>query len=137
MLGRELLNKSGTCLALYHYKTIPQVTAYLRMLTYSLEQSIKPRPETLANTYSNTISLPIDSRKLLVDIEHLPEEAKLISQGGMSAYIANVQQIPNLILEIGRLRESVFRAVGEGTGQSIDTDQFDKTYLHFATTILY
>ncbi|HIF9274854.1 TPA: lysophospholipid acyltransferase family protein [Photobacterium damselae] len=141
MLGRELLNKSGTCLGvavgdlvkpatLYHYKTIPQVTAYLRMLTYSLEQSIKPRPETLANTYSNTISLPIDSRKLLVDIEHLPEEAKLISQGGMSAYIANVQQIPNLILEIGRLRESVFRAVGEGTGQSIDTDQFDKTYLH-------
>jgi hypothetical protein len=34
------------------------------------------------------------------------------------------------MLEIGRLREETFREVGEGTGKSIDTDEFDQYYLH-------
>jgi putative hemolysin len=33
-------------------------------------------------------------------------------------------------LEIGRLREIAFRAEGEGTGSSIDLDQFDHHYRH-------
>jgi putative hemolysin len=32
--------------------------------------------------------------------------------------------------EIGRLRELTFRAVGEGTGKSLDLDRFDGEYLH-------
>jgi putative hemolysin len=33
-------------------------------------------------------------------------------------------------LEIGRLREIAFRAVGEGTGKSLDVDRYDQHYQH-------
>ncbi len=39
-------------------------------------------------------------------------------------------QIPNLLQEIGRLREVTFRQVKEGTGKAIDLDRFDAHYLH-------
>src|SRR5207248_262438 len=32
--------------------------------------------------------------------------------------------------EIGRLREVTYRAIGEGTGGSVDLDAFDERYLH-------
>jgi hypothetical protein len=35
---------------------------------------------------------------------------------------------PNLLHEIGRLREITFREVGEGTNESIDLDKFDQYY---------
>jgi putative hemolysin len=34
------------------------------------------------------------------------------------------------VREIGRLREITFRAAGEGSGKTIDLDQFDSHYLH-------
>lgn len=37
---------------------------------------------------------------------------------------------PNCIKEIGRLREITFRKVGEGTGERIDLDEYDKYYKH-------
>ena len=36
--------------------------------------------------------------------------------------------------EIARLREETFRAIGEGTGKSLDQDEFDK---HFKQMILW
>ncbi len=50
---------------------------------------------------------------------------------GMRVYRAVGADIPNLLLEIGRLREETFRTVGEGTGLACDTDQFDLYYDHF------
>ena len=35
-----------------------------------------------------------------------------------------------MLEELGRLREQAFRAVGEGTGQSKDTDEYDLHYRH-------
>ncbi|MFN5889569.1 MAG: GNAT family N-acetyltransferase [Bacteroidota bacterium] len=40
-------------------------------------------------------------------------------------YIFQGDQKPNLMLEIGRLRELSFRKAGGGTGKSIDIDDFD------------
>jgi putative hemolysin len=37
---------------------------------------------------------------------------------------------PELLLELGRLRERTFRLVGEGTGRAIDVDRFDDHYTH-------
>ena len=39
-------------------------------------------------------------------------------------------KVPNILNEIGRLRELTFRAVGEGTNRSIDLDEFDLYYYH-------
>ena len=43
---------------------------------------------------------------------------------------ARAGQIPNTLIEIGRLRELNFRAASEGTGQALDLDSFDKLYIH-------
>ena len=43
-------------------------------------------------------------------------------------FFALSKQIPNITVEIGRLREVTFREVGEGTNESIDIDIFDGYY---------
>lgn len=40
------------------------------------------------------------------------------------------QQDSAVMREIGRLRESVFRRIGEGTGKALDIDVFDQSYMH-------
>lgn len=48
----------------------------------------------------------------------------------IGVYMAQGFSIPDLMLEIGRLREKVFRTVNEGTGKSCDIDEFDPFYHH-------
>ena len=45
-------------------------------------------------------------------------------------FLASADKIPNILLEIGRLREITFREVGEGTNNAIDIDKFDNHYHH-------
>ncbi|MCK6597038.1 MAG: GNAT family N-acetyltransferase, partial [Bdellovibrionaceae bacterium] len=52
------------------------------------------------------------------------------SKTPIGVYMAQGFQIPDLMLEIGRLREKVFRTVNEGTGKSCDIDEFDSFYHH-------
>ena len=40
-------------------------------------------------------------------------------------YIVTAFDSPNVMREIGRLREIAFRAAGGGTGKSLDIDEFD------------
>ncbi len=40
-------------------------------------------------------------------------------------YIVTYQQAPNVVREIGRLREIAFRAAGGGSGKPLDLDEFD------------
>ena len=40
-------------------------------------------------------------------------------------YVVTYQDSPNVVREIGRLREIAFRASGGGTGLSLDLDEFD------------
>jgi putative hemolysin len=50
---------------------------------------------------------------------------------GMKIYRARGREIPNILLELGRLREETFRTVGEGSGLERDIDSFDDYYDHF------
>jgi hypothetical protein len=45
--------------------------------------------------------------------------------GNNEIYIINNHNSPNVMQEIGRLREVTFRQAGGGTGKEIDIDQFD------------
>ncbi len=74
--------------------------------------------------------LPIDSAKMAAEIAALPESARMIGGDKISVYCAEAWQIPWTLLEIGRLREKTFREVGEGSGKSVDNDEFDQYYLH-------
>ncbi len=46
-------------------------------------------------------------------------------KGDNEIYAVNVHNAPNVIREIGRLREVTFRAAGGGTGLALDLDDFD------------
>jgi len=73
---------------------------------------------------------PLSEHWLAQEIEELPARQKLIESGPYAVFVAAARQIPNILYEIGRLRESTFRLVGEGTGEKIDLSWFDYHYLH-------
>ena len=47
------------------------------------------------------------------------------NRGNNEIYIVNNENAPNVLKEIGRLREVSFRAVGGGSGTECDLDHFD------------
>ncbi len=66
---------------------------------------------------------------LEAELDLLPPAACLARAGNLECWVVSPGQAPNLLREIGRLREVVFRAVGEGTGRPLDLDRFDGHYL--------
>ena len=50
---------------------------------------------------------------------------RFTNNGNNEIYIVSSLDSPNIIQEIGRLRELTFRLAGGGTGKSIDLDDFD------------
>ena len=55
---------------------------------------------------------------------------RLLESKNYEVFFASAKEIPNLLQEIGRLREITFRDIGEGTNKAIDIDKFDKYYHH-------
>lgn len=69
--------------------------------------------------------IPPVSRDLL-KAELTPERRlRTTNKAGNEIYVVTYQQAPNVVREIGRLREIAFRAAGGGTGLSLDLDEFD------------
>ncbi len=67
----------------------------------------------------------MQASEMMVDSHpHLPHK-------GLTIYRAIGTDIPDTLLELGRLREETFRTVGEGSGLARDIDQFDSYYDHF------
>jgi len=64
------------------------------------------------------------------EIARLPSESLLVESGGFQVFCADAVQIPGTLHEIGRLREVTYRAIGEGTGRTLDLDRFDRHYRH-------
>jgi putative hemolysin len=74
---------------------------------------------------------PVAVDAVTAEIKELVRAGKsLTSHGPYLVLIAEAHQIPKSLLEIGRLREVTFRAIGEGSGKARDLDRFDQTYRH-------
>lgn len=67
---------------------------------------------------------PIDKKLLLQELTK-DRFLRTTRKGGNEIYCINAQNSPNILKEIGRLREVTFRASGGGTGLSLDLDDFD------------
>ncbi len=52
-------------------------------------------------------------------------------------YVVNAHNSPNIMIEIGRLRELSFRTAGGGTGKSIDIDEYDTMENPFEQLIVW
>lgn len=76
------------------------------------------------------IAEPVSITRIYQDLNALPEHTRLLENSGMTVFCAKSQDIPNILVEIGRQREVAFRAVGEGSGKALDIDRYDRNYHH-------
>lgn len=116
------------------FKTSDVFGRFLRAKTYALGTQLDA-----AKFFNNQLSTlkrvkdiikPVSPFLLLKDIAALPNESLLFTWGDYKIFYAKTKQIPNVILEIGRLREVIFREVKEGTGKALDIDSYDFYYNH-------
>jgi len=119
------------------YKEIPAFSEFIRKKTYMLANpfekahklistqniKIKKKPKKITGQRS------VDS--FIKEVNALREkEGKLLESKNYEVFFADPKEIPNLLHEIGRLREITFREVGEGTNKPIDLDKYDRYYHH-------
>ncbi|MGE4545325.1 MAG: lysophospholipid acyltransferase family protein [Pedobacter sp.] len=143
LLGRMLLRQQGGTIRLRGGRPVPwsrlsecaddrERIDYLRLRTYLLGEAVTPSGSSAASggEVAQDIISPQDADLLAEEVSRLPQSQLLVHSGALQVWQAEASQIPYLLLEIGRLREVTFRAVGEGTGRSFDLDRFDQNYLH-------
>ncbi|MEZ8357804.1 lysophospholipid acyltransferase family protein [Vibrio splendidus] len=139
LLGRELLNKQATTISISIGSSIPyseiksfekemDIVNYLRLNTYLMSQQDSPNTPIHAPSFDTQVIAPIPPEVLAIEVGSLPEEMKLLEQGDFEVYCTPSQSIPNLMREIGRVREESFREVGEGSGLACDLDEYDLYY---------
>jgi len=69
--------------------------------------------------------------KIIAELVELRKgDYRLLQSKNYEVFLVSADKIPNILHEIGRLREITFREVGEGTNESLDIDQYDKFYHH-------
>ena len=145
-LTKDLINKHDQCIKLQIGKPIlpaeveayedpKDLAAYLRSRSYALEANISTAAVAeKKETKLEEIDAPSDLSLMLKELDAIREKSFLYSASDYDCYLADYEDIPNLMHEIARLREETFRAIGEGTGKRLDQDEFD---LHFKHLILW
>lgn len=139
MLARELLNKKrqkvtlscGNPMTAKHIKlagSAEQQTELCRTLCYTVAQGwSKPWQQYEYDQFA-PLAPQLRGEILLSEIASLPCEQHLVSYKAFDVYYGFQHQMPNIVNEIARLRELVFREHDEGSGQPLDTDKYDATY---------
>ena len=125
------------------HKSIKEYSEFLRKKTYMLANSFN-KENNILNPQNLNLNLnlkstknpkqivkPANHDKILKEIEALKGgDYRLLQSKNYFVFLVSADVIPNILHEIGRLREITFRAVGEGTNESIDLDQYDNYYHH-------
>jgi putative hemolysin len=109
-----------------------QFGRFIRAKTYSMESpfevkrffsyNLKPQPKP------ESIIDPVPAEQILKEVQKIKSDHTLFNLKNYTAFCVPSVEIPNILTEIGRLREITFREVGEGTNRSIDIDEFDLYY---------
>jgi putative hemolysin len=121
---------------LQRYASDAELIAYLRWRTYLLGHparrgSRRFKPLSIPAIHKpRPLAPPQPPETCHREIERLPAAQCLAQSGSHSVWEATAEQIPQVLREIGRLRELSFRAANEGTGKPMDLDRFDAHYRH-------
>ena len=143
-LPNELFNKKGKTIPmrigkpimpneLAEYNTIEHLGGYLRSRVYAMEAEFNNANEELMKPPElvTPISLPRDKKAVVKEFDRLKNGGKkLFEVSNYQCYLAEYDEIPVAMIELGRRREEAFRATGEGSNQAIDVDDYDKYYKH-------
>lgn len=119
------------------YKNSQDFCDFLRKKTYMLAN---PFEKETIKLNASSLKLPKSPKeivsqrnidKMILEVEALRKNnGRLLKSKNYEVFFAPSKKIPNIMFEIGRLREITFREVGEGTNESIDLDVFDGYYHH-------
>ncbi|MDR6968695.1 putative hemolysin [Flavobacterium arsenatis] len=119
------------------HESIEEYSEFLRKKTYMLANPFEKESKLLA---APTLKIPkspkqivtaANHEKIVAEVINLRKlECRLLQSKNYEVFFAQADKIPNILHELGRLREITFREVGEGTNESIDIDKFDKYYHH-------
>jgi putative hemolysin len=145
-LGSEVINKRHKVIKIRigkqvsvtdqaGFSDIARYGRYLRARTYSLGSSLEAKPffaglRARRSLRQVPVAPPADREVLVAEIESIRHCCELFKNKNFSVFFAPTVSIPNIIKEIGRLREVTFRAVGEGTNRETDIDEYDFYYHH-------
>tara|TARA_B110000046_G_C13025595_1_gene413840 strand:+ start:2443 stop:4251 length:1809 start_codon:yes stop_codon:yes gene_type:complete len=119
------------------YKEISTFYEFIRKKTYMLANPFEKAHKLISTQHIKIKKKPkeitgqrsVDS--FVKEVNALREKnGKLLESKNYEVFFASPKVIPNLLHEIGRLREITFRDVGEGTNKSIDLDKYDRYYHH-------
>lgn len=119
------------------YVSLEDYSEFLRKKTYMLANPFEKESHFLSvpnlKTTKNPkkIVTPASPEKMIVEVNSLRDSnCRLLQSKNYEVFFAKAKEIPNVLHEIGRLREITFREVGEGTNDAIDLDKYDKHYRH-------
>ncbi len=119
------------------HESLGELGEFLRKKTYMLanpfqrERLIDKVPTLKLQKIPKKIVTPVNKDLLAEEVARLrQEDFRLLESKDYEVFLAPADKMPNLLREIGRLREITFREIGEGTNRSIDLDVFDTYYHH-------
>jgi len=119
------------------HATIEEYSDFLRKKTYMLSNAFEKEvpflqtPNLKLPKSPKQIATPANHEKMINEVTALRKtDCRLLHSKNYEVFFTEAHKIPNILHEIGRLREITFREVGEGTNESLDLDKFDKYYHH-------
>ena len=141
MLPHELVNKCNKHIVMRIGKPIapselapyndPKIlAAYLRARSYALEANIYNEEAKTSSSKLEQLPPPMESNLLLNELNKIRKKSYLFTCAQYECFFAEYDDIPNIMYELGRRREEAFRAIGEGSGKKLDTDNYDTYYRH-------
>lgn len=120
------------------HQNLPEFTEFLRRKTYMLAKTFEKK--SLLSNLPRSLKLPREPQKIAKSVatEAINKEVislrkhdrRLTQSKNYEVFLAPAADIPNILRELGRLREITFREVGEGTNEPSDLDRYDAHYYH-------
>ncbi len=101
---------------------------YLRACLFALKTTNSVKKIKRIYKKPAEIIFPVAPQLIEQEVENIRGKDLLFEKSGFEVYMTESKSIPNIIRELGRLREITFREVGEGTNQKLDVDSFDDYY---------
>lgn len=147
-LPSELFNKHGHTIRLRigkpinitdlpEYNNPTKLLNFLRAKTYALGAGLEEEkkifsPRNLFKIKKQPAEIVPEANANVLEQEIAPlrDTYRVWEEKNYEVFVAPTSVIPNVIREIGRLREVTFREIGEGTNKSIDLDEYDIYYNH-------
>ncbi|GAB7257996.1 GNAT family N-acyltransferase [Polaribacter sp. OB-PA-B3] len=119
------------------FKEIPAFYEFIRKKTYMLANPFEKAHKLIS---AQNIKIKKPAKKITAqrnrgffvkEVNAIRDNGgRLLESKNYEVFFASAKEVPNLLHEIGRLREITFRDVGEGTNKAIDLDKYDKYYHH-------